>query len=192
VAFRKHQEKRGTPKEIRTCDVLAAIFAVNRAAKRWRDAAQQHYLNSRHGQARIARQNKERLYALKERGIAAAYSAGRIDVVEIHGGMCLYRGEGYSFHSRLVPIELTDTIPIGEVSPVLIDAKPQGRKEPRQIDAIACLDALPQVDQSAFDELETPRLPRSPIVCWSCGCEGHRASECDFDDSDILPFRQSA
>ena len=50
-----------------------------------------------------AKERKELRYSLKDRGICAALQAGRIAAVELHAGLCLYCGEGYSFHSTLVP-----------------------------------------------------------------------------------------
>lgn len=175
--FARDVAKRNAPKEIRPCDLLAAIFAVNRAAKRWRDTAQKHYQAGSHGLARTAREKKESLYELKDQGIAAAYTAGRINVVERHAGLILYRGEGYCFHSRLEPMEL-DEIPEGDSAPIEIEAKPKGAKEPRQIDAIAHLEALPGVDWCKFLELEAPAIPREARTCFACGEEGHLRRDC--------------
>lgn len=45
--------------------LLASIFAVNRAAKRRRDAAEQRYLATNHGFSGHNRAEKEQLYQLK-------------------------------------------------------------------------------------------------------------------------------
>lgn len=167
------------------CDLLAAIFAVNRAAKRWRDTASSHYEGSRYAWATSAKERKNRLYALKDRGIAAAFAQGRIAPVDLHGRLCLYRGEGYCFHSRLVPSELE--IANTDESPILIEAKLQSSREPKQRDAIAHLEALPRIDLSAFDVLASPGFERTEVECWRCGELGHVSRDCpDFEDDEVL------
>jgi len=87
-------------------DLLAAIVSVNRSAKRYRDAAQKCYALKKHGFARQGRVTKEELYALKDRGIAEAFRLGRITPVLRKGGLIEYRGEGYCFHSTLLPVAI--------------------------------------------------------------------------------------
>jgi hypothetical protein len=167
------------------CDLLLAIFAVNRAAKRWRDAASSHYDGGRFAWATSAKEHKNYLYALKDRGIAAAFAQGRIAPVDLHGRLCLYCGEGYCFHSRLVPSELE--IATTDESPILIEAKPQSSRESKQRDAIAHLEALPRIDPSAFDVLASPGFERTEVECWRCGELGHVSRDCpDFEDDEDL------
>jgi len=175
AAIQAREEKR---KPAPTPELLPAIHAVNRAAKRWRDAAQRYYDSGMFGLASNARRKKESLYALKDRGIAAAFHSGRIAPIEIHAGLCLYQGDGYSFHSPLTPKCVE--VPEGDASPITVEAKPQAAKEPRQRDAMALLAALPGLDRSAWNTLDVPRRKRS-IVCFNCGEPGHIARECPYD-----------
>ena len=86
-------------------DLLQAIFVANKAAKRYRDTAQANYQSRLHGFAGHSRRTKEKLYALKDAGIAAAYRDGRLSFVGLNGNFALYRGGGYCFHSTLVPVD---------------------------------------------------------------------------------------
>ncbi len=125
-----------------TVDLLAAIFAVNRAAKRYRDAASAQYWASNHGFARRAKITKTHLYELKDRGISAALQTGRIAYEGTHGGFALYRGEGYCYHSTLSPADAV--LPVEPLAAALrVEAKPRTAKEPRLKDAVATLEALP-------------------------------------------------
>jgi hypothetical protein len=78
----------------RPVDLLAAVFTVNRAAKRQRDLAQKHYRSRKHGLAASCKQKKDTYYLLKDAGIATAYHAGRLACVNIHANLYLYKGEG--------------------------------------------------------------------------------------------------
>jgi hypothetical protein len=175
------REYKAEPKQ---CDLLASIFVVNRAAKRHRDAARTHYECDLHGFAGHAKSRKESLYGLKDRGIAAAFEAGRIQAVQIHGGLCLYRGEGYCFHSTLVPIGV-DIPRSTDDAPITVEAKPRGSGEPLVRDAWATLEELPEADISRFSRLEVPRIERaessSSIRCYACGELGHMARDCISD-----------
>jgi hypothetical protein len=87
----------------KSIDLLAAFFAVNRSAKRYRDSGQIYYRKRLHGFAGNARSPKKKLYDLKDKRIARAYLDNRIAPVAINGGWVEYRGEGYCFHSSLLP-----------------------------------------------------------------------------------------
>lgn len=152
---RKKQEK-PAPANV---DLLAAIFAVNRAAKRHRDAAQSHYRGRRHGLSGSARQRKEYLYSLKDLGIAAAYQEGRLQFVGTHGALALYAGEGYRFHSGLVPINESSVMMLDEER-FFAEAKPRERHEPTQRDATHTLQQRSPVPMDQFRRIEIPRQQR--------------------------------
>lgn len=160
--------------QIRDCDLLAAIFAVNRAAKRHRDNASKQWSYGRKSAAARAAEHKRNLYELKDLGIIKAFQDGRIHPTKIHGCLCLYEGEGYSFHSTLKPVGCEVQVDAND-SPIIVDAKPQGRKEPRQMDAIAMLKSLSdQIGLAAFDRFERLELPSKRV----------ERQDGDFDDRD--------
>jgi hypothetical protein len=188
LAWRRERDKwkqRGERKSEPVCvDLLAAIFSVNRSAKRYRDAAQKCYALKKHGFARQGRETKEELYALKDRGIAEAFRLGRITPMLRKGGLIEYRGEGYCFHSTLLPVDIAlaqstdDTI-------LYVDAKPRGSAEVRMLDAKHTLSALPPAgDQFTRNELPTP--PRQNIKPHGNRYRGGWDDD-DDDDADNLP-----
>jgi hypothetical protein len=165
----------------RDVDLLAAIFTVNRAAKRQRDAAQAYYQNRMHGFAGASKRRKIQFYALKDRGIAAAHQAGRLTCLYRHGGLFLWQGESYSFHSTLKPIGLeVPELPLREGEDFLfVEAKPKGAKEPRLSDAQHTLLRLAP-DLGGYEHAPSPERRREAhsVVCWMCGEEGHVSREC--------------
>jgi hypothetical protein len=169
-----HQRRRSPlPKRI---DLLSAIFAVNRSAKRYRDAAQKHYRLRQHGFARNARCEKEELYELKDRGIAAAYIAGRLVYVGVHGRLAIYRGEGYCFHSTIQPRDAVQIeIPFAKEH-FLIESRPRTTREPRLCDAVAMLKALPREIVNTFARLDAPRFPQQQ--------HAHRAAFESLEDEE--------
>jgi hypothetical protein len=167
--------------ELVTVDLLQAIFAVNRSAKRHRDAAQRCYSLKKHGFARRSREIKEELYGLKERGIAEAFGFGRITPVQQKGGLIEYRGEGYCFHSTLLPNGVS--LPQCTDDTVLyVDAKPRGSGEVRLCDAKHTLLSLPPVG----DQFTRLALPIPPSKTSRPARYSQRSS--DDDDDDDLDF----
>jgi len=138
-------------------DLLQAVFTANKAAKRYRDSAQSNYRHGQHGFAGHAKETKETLYALKDKGIAAAYRQGRLSFVGTHGNMGLYRGDGYCFHSTLIPetCELVDN----QQEAVFVEAAPKGTREGRLKDATHTLAALAD-DTAGFRRLSRPAIVR--------------------------------
>lgn len=165
------QERKTRPP--RLIDVLAATFAVNRAAKRFRDAASEHYLHGTHGFAGSCSQRKAKLYALKDRGIVVAYREGRIHCEGIHGALAIYRGEGYCFHSFLFPMSLDEQALDPSVA-ITVEAKPRESQEPRLMDAEHTLSQLPDHTHE-FRRLELPAFEESRA------CEPVAGEEFDGD-----------
>jgi hypothetical protein len=168
--------------EHRHVDLLAAIFTVNRAAKRQRDLAQTYYQRGMHGFAGSSKDRKQGYYELKDRGIVAAHGAGRLTCAFRHGGLYLWTGEGYSFHSTLKPegAEVPE-LPLGDGEEhFFVEAKPKGTKEPRLTDALRTLDGCAAPDLSRYERAPSPERRREPrsITCWNCGLAGRIASEC--------------
>jgi len=153
-----------TPKQRRVdrpaeeVDLLLAIFTVNKTAKRYRDAASTHYQCRQHGFAGDASSKKHALYRLKDLGIMRAHQVGRLSFVAMHGNLAVYRGEGYCFHSHLLP----DVTPLPEDearagSPVFVEAAPKGAGEARLKDAVLTLMDLPR-SEAGYRRLPPPQL----------------------------------
>ena len=144
-ARQKWDRRKNMPVSTKTVDLLAAIYAVNRSAKRYREQARTCYSKRKHGFASQAKEQKELLYRLKDNGIATAYLEGRIHSVGLLAeGMVEYRGEGYCFHSTLLP-QAVDLAKQEGSEPLRVEAKPCETKEPSLKDAIYTLQQLPQV-----------------------------------------------
>jgi len=120
-------------------DVLAAVWAVNRAAKRCRDAAQSCYQAGAHAFAGSNKDKKEKYYDLKSQALNYLIADGRLQVAGRHlisGGNWaeVLKGEGYTFHRPCPPQE-------GE-APELdgVEAKSRDRTEPKLKDALYTLE----------------------------------------------------
>lgn len=121
------------PKDI---DVLKAIWAVNKAAKRYRDSGQKHYRHRQHGFAGWARERKEELYDLKDRGIKWAVEAGLLALEGIIHNMAVYRGGGYCFHSFEIPEAQWKDLSSGPLDEnIFIESRPRVASEARLKDA---------------------------------------------------------
>lgn len=120
-------------------NILAAMFSVNRSAKRNRDAAQACYRSSAHGLAKYRRLQKELCYSLKDRGLVFLYRMGVVAATERHGSLTVYRGMGYCFHSPLSPDGVTLEQTQGDVT---VEAKPRKSTDMRLMDAIETLRQL--------------------------------------------------
>tara|TARA_R110002096_G_scaffold368087_1_gene561362 strand:+ start:1286 stop:2023 length:738 start_codon:yes stop_codon:yes gene_type:complete len=138
----------------RLIDLLQAVFTVNKSTKRYRQTAQLHYRGRRYGLAQHARRTKIELYDLKDKGIAAAIRESRLHYCGTQGGFALYRGEGYCFHSRLIPSS-TPQSTINTTAPVFVASSAKGNGEARLKDAIYTLEQLHE-DFNQFDFLPLP------------------------------------
>lgn len=139
-------------------NVLAACWTVNRTAKRYRDAASACFQSGAYSFATANKHRKLDLYTLKDRAIAWLHDEGHLQPEGKHGGLCLYVGSGYSFHSTLAPkgVELdgADTVWRAE-------AKPRAKAEMRLKDAEALLRKLDDRSQNGhYTRLEPPRVAR--------------------------------
>lgn len=148
---RKRQYRTIPPKRI---DLLVAIFAVSKAAKRQRDAAEKQYNQNNYGFATLAKLTKKALYLLKDCGIAEAVKQGRLRFSGTHGRLAIYTGEGYCFHSTLLPIEAH--APAHDEPPVRQETAPRKSIEPRLKDAKFTLEMLPSPE--GFTSLSPPSV----------------------------------
>lgn len=136
----KKKRKELPPAEI---DILLAIFTVNRATKRLRDAGQSLYLNKMHGLACSCKNKKTTLYDLKDKGICFALSKDMLEYAGMHGRYSLFTGAGYSFHSTLKIEQGAATVETGG-DPIHIPSKHKTRNEARLKDAVYTLENLPE------------------------------------------------
>jgi hypothetical protein len=126
-------------------DLLAAIWVVNRQAKRCRDRASKFYAASRHALATRNRVLKEDLYSLKDAGLQQAMSdgliscKGTINFPDSADRLYCWVGGGYCYHS----FTLTPGYDVPAVEGTLfVEAKPKKSSEPRLMDAKATLEPI--------------------------------------------------
>jgi hypothetical protein len=162
-------------------DVLQATFTLNKSAKRYRDPASSNYDKKQYGFATCAKNKKEELYALKEQGISKAFSAGRLKFMGLHGGLGIYRGEGYCFHSTLLLRDLIEVLTV-QADRVFIESCPKGTSEARLKDAIYTLTDC-AVDESQFKRLKPPRHAKSKKDHhYNARTESGSLNDSEFDD----------
>jgi len=135
----KRKRKPAPPKEI---PILAALWAINRRAKRHRDTAQRMYRHGQHGFARHEREAKEHLYSQKGQVLHYLLDEGTLLVVGYHSFVEgqwaeVLASEGYRFHRpcppEIVPAEVQADVTA--LSIAAIEAKPKEANEPRLVDA---------------------------------------------------------
>lgn len=159
-------------------NVLLAVWSVNRAAKRRRDAASACYSADAHGLARHHRVSKERYYGLKDSGIAWLAQRGQLTAVHRHGRLVVWEGGGFRFHSTIAPADHA-SLPNKGDDLFKAEAKPRTSREMRLVDAEALLSAL-EADMSAFARLQAPRFARRPcrdVWLWE---DEYEDGDCDF------------
>lgn len=117
-------------------DILAALFALNRQAKRYRDLSQELYRQRRYGLATCFSMKKLAMYSLKGQAIHYLLKEGRLRHVGFHRFGSNYAevlsGAGYRFHRPVPPPELNEDIPEIET----IEAKPKDVSEPDFVDGL--------------------------------------------------------
>ncbi len=166
--------------------LLDAIREASRAAHRWRNAAQAHYVGGRHGLAGHARRQKERLYDLKERGIAAAFKQGLLRYAGLSPqGMGVYeygKGGKACFHSCIHPVGVERSPVEGHPEILEVKAKQQSHA---MADAEFTLSELPE-PWPEFERTAPPQKlrERRMVVCFECGEEGHIARDCHDREDD--------
>jgi hypothetical protein len=129
------------PKQI---DLMHALYAVNSASKRFRDAS---HRQENIGLANHSFQVKEELYKFKNKGIAEAYRQGRLEFMGCSRGFAVYIGEGYRFHATFAPKNASVEY-ASPIEPLFVEAKPKTTDNPRLVDSRFTLAELP----SNFDD----------------------------------------
>jgi hypothetical protein len=117
-------------------DLLAALWAINRRAKRCRDGASRHFKSHTHAFAAALKREKGKLYWLKGQALHYLLAEGQLEIVGHHrfpdGNWAeVLRGSGYTFHRPCADQAASTAEEINE-----IEAKPRGSKEPRLKDAL--------------------------------------------------------
>jgi hypothetical protein len=169
--------------EVATLPLIDAIREASRSAHRWRDRAASRWARSARKAAGSASHEKSRWYALKDRGIAAAYENGLLRYAGgSPQGMAVYEydGGGMScFHSTLHPANTVRNILDGHPEVLMVPAK---RQELRLKDVEHTLSSLPEIDSQKYERSSAPQRKAEPAhgpQCWECGEYGHLARECD-------------
>lgn len=176
--YRKDQviPKKPTPavKEPVLVTILAAVWGINRAAKRNRDAAQNYYQAGKHGFAGHAKETKEYYYNLKSQTIEHLAKEGILIPSGFHqfpGELWaeILCGEGYSFHRPCPPPKNPQGT---DLSLDRIEAKPRTAREPRLKDAIFTIEAY------------LSEKGRVDIYSWPERTRNRRWHDWDEDDSN--------
>lgn len=175
----KRRHRPGSPQSADNPEtLLAAMFSVNRSAKRYRDAASSCYESAKlysgrwsrrsrsgcHALAQIHSRRKENLYRLKDAALVWAVRRGWLAPVAKHGCLTVYHGHGYCFHSLLVPSDWTppdtDNTDAGAEG-VFVEQKPREATDMPLKDAVATLENLP-TETDGFEREQFPAMPRQP------------------------------
>jgi hypothetical protein len=160
-------------------DILAAVWVINRRAKRCRDLASSHYQSGTHGFAGTVKNEKLELYRLKGQALHYLLDEGQLEIVGYHcfpSGNCaeVLKGGGYAFH-RPCPDQVNETAKQIEE----IEAKPRGSKEPRLKDALHTVKVY-LCGKPEGDVFEWPQKDRAP----STRSGRHWGEDNDLEDFD--------
>lgn len=156
------QVKQKPPQKV---DVLAAVWTVNRYAKRMRDKAARCYSTRTYSFASDAKCRKEEAYKLKNQVLAHLLNDGVVQVQGYHRfGDDLYAyilaGSGYTFHQPCPEPENPETAECREA----IEAKPKSAAECKLKDAMYTIKEFlrgrPRMDVYVWDERERPSCER--------------------------------
>jgi hypothetical protein len=135
-------------------NVLRATWTVNRSAKRFRNAAQRCYAKDAFEFATVNREKEEKLCDLKDAGIVWLHERKALHPAAIQGGLCVWRGGGFCFHSTLMP-RGSGISPKTKGTCLYIEAKPKLADELRLADAIHLLEQLPK-PSAEYERLDAP------------------------------------
>jgi hypothetical protein len=119
-------------KNVDRLPVLAALFTLNRRAKRCRDLAQTYYQRRMHGVAAEMKREKNRIYDIKGQVLlhmveAGVLVGGKFHRFEFGNWAEILAGGGYTFHRPCPPQEEAN---IEAAMIESIEAKPKSAKEP--------------------------------------------------------------
>lgn len=155
--------------------VLAALFTLNRRAKRCRDMAQGYYQQRMHGLAGEMKNEKERIYRLKGQVLHWMVQEGKLVGGKYHrfefGNWAeVLEGEGYRFHRPCPPPpEASDETKTTES----IEAKPKDTKEPTL-----------EIAYEVVEKFLTGKTSANVYEWPSKGRSNRRMFELRFDDDD--------
>ena len=147
-------------------DVLAALWAINRHAKRLRDRGCGQYDDLRRDLARKTAAKKRDLYRRKGQALAHLLAEGLLTVSGYHvfgddRWAEVLEGAGYRFHRPCPPPRTA----VEHLSLDGIEAKPRARNEPRLRDAILTLDRYLD-GKSALPVFAWPSKPTHGHETW--------------------------
>lgn len=159
-------------------DILAAVWGINRRAKRCRVLTRIHYENGAHGLTRTRKDEMRELYRLKAQALHYLHAEALVTIVGYHrfptGNWAeVMQGGGYSFHRPCPPQDCATVVEIGE-----IDAKRREPTEPRLKDAIFTVQSYLE-GKRTVDVYQWPAMARSKLAPVS-----RRVYASDFDDCD--------
>jgi hypothetical protein len=131
IAARDRRLKKKDNQQATQLDVCAALFTLNRRAKRCRDLAKTAHKNRQHRLAVRYREEKEDLYQLKGKTLHFLVAEGRLTHAGYHrfdGGNWaeILAGAGYTHHRPCQPPEVIPE----DADCDSIEAKSKGAKEP--------------------------------------------------------------
>lgn len=147
-------------KSVNRLPVLAALFTLNRRAKRCRDLAQTYYQNGMHGLAGDMKREKDRIYDLKGQVLhhsveAGVLAGGNFHQFEFGNWAEVLEGSGYRFHRPCPPRQDGSQESMIES----VEAKPKESKEPTLGIAYEVIENFLQ-GKKQVKVYEWPRKPR--------------------------------
>lgn len=183
AALEEKAQKR--QRKVERLPVLAALFTLNRRAKRCRDLAQTYYQQGMHGFAGDMKRVKERIYALKGQALhhlveAGVLVGGKYHRFEFGNFAEVLEGRGYRFHRPCPPREPGDGDLIESV-----EAKPKEAGEPTVEIAYEVVERF-LADKERVAVYQWPPKARTPWHRWrDDDFEDDDGDDDDFEDDDL-------